>query len=190
MCFDNSPYLDESDKYAAPDVPFVFDNNCYEGSFWDCHTKGYKLKVHVLDHELANVLAGRPWPIRLPQMYVKVTFESIFDYFQIFPDDRAKISFYPKGTSNPQSVVLSAADYVEPVCEPWRVADEIVCNNLAVYCRDPTDDIVLRIVGAGEILIHEVNCADLVSAGFDYVAKSEQLGGTDEEYAVYEAGVA
>jgi len=81
MCFDNSPYLDADDKYAAPDFPFVVDNNCYESSFWDCHLQGYKLKVHVLDHELANTLAGKAWPIRLPKMYVKVAFDSIFDYF-------------------------------------------------------------------------------------------------------------
>lgn len=38
MCFDNSPYLGSDDKYAAPDFPFVVDNNCYETNFWDCHT--------------------------------------------------------------------------------------------------------------------------------------------------------
>ena len=81
MCFDNSPYLESDDRYAAPDFPFVVDNNCYESSFWDCHVQGYKLKVHVLDHELANTLAGKAWPIRLPKMYVKVAFDSIFDYF-------------------------------------------------------------------------------------------------------------
>ena len=81
MCFDNSPYVDADDKYAAPDFPFVVDNNCYETSFWDCHTQGYKLKVHVLDHEIANLLAGKAWPIRLPKMYVRVGFDNIFDYF-------------------------------------------------------------------------------------------------------------
>jgi len=42
-----------------------------------------------------------------------------------------------------------------------------------VYCRDPTDWVVLRIVAAGEILFHEVNCAVLVSEGFDYVNKND-----------------
>jgi len=93
------------------------------------------------------------------------------------------------GKTDPQSVVISPADYIEPICEPLRVADEIVCNNLNVYCRDPTDDIVLRIVAAGEILMHQANCAELVSAGFDYVAKNAALGGTAEEYAEYEAGL-
>lgn len=37
MCFDNSPYLDANDKYAAPDFPFVVDNNCYQTSWYDCH---------------------------------------------------------------------------------------------------------------------------------------------------------
>jgi hypothetical protein len=92
MCFDNSPYLGSDDKYAAPDFPFVVDNNCYETNFWDCHTQGYKLKVHVLDHELANTVNntqndqiavedGPQWPMRLPKMYVKVAFQGIFDYF-------------------------------------------------------------------------------------------------------------
>lgn len=93
------------------------------------------------------------------------------------------------GTDAPQSVVISPADYIQPVCEPVRVADELVCNNLNVYCRDPSDDVVLRIVAAGEILMHQVNCATLVSAGFDYVSKNDQLSGSEEEYASYEEGL-
>jgi len=169
MCFDNSPYLDLTNQYAAPDFPFVVDNNCYESSWYDCHTDGYKLKVHVLDHEDANTRAGLAWPIRLPKMYVKVTFDRIYDYFQIFPDDKAKVSLYLSDKSDPQSVVVSPLEYVTPVCEPDRVADTITCNNLDVYCRDPEDEITLRMVAAGEILIHEVVCSDLVSDGFDYV---------------------
>lgn len=142
-----------------------------------------------MDHEVANTEGLKPWPIRLPKMYVKVAFDSIFDYFQVFPDDKAKISLYLYGKTDPQSVVISPGDYVEPICEPLRVADEIVCNNLAVYCREPTDDVVLRIVAAGEILMHQVNCAVLVSAGFDYVAKNAELGGTAQEYENYASGL-
>jgi len=120
-------------------------------------------------------------------MYVKVAFDNIYDYFQIFPDDKAKISLYLDGKTDPQSVVISPGDYVEPVCEPVRVADEISCNNLNVYCRDPTDDVVLRIVAAGEILIHTVNCAELVSAEFDYITKQNQLSGNDAQYEAYES---
>ena len=72
------------------------------------------------------------------------------------------------GTDAPQSVVISPADYIDPVCEPVRVADEIVCNNLNVYCRNPSDDVVLRIVAAGEILMHQANCATLTSEAFSY----------------------
>lgn len=38
MCFDNTPYIDMSNQYAAPDFPFVVNNNCYETSYYDCHT--------------------------------------------------------------------------------------------------------------------------------------------------------
>jgi hypothetical protein len=119
-------------------------------------------------------------------MYVKVAFQGIFDYFQIFPDDKAKISLYLKGKTDPQSVVISPAEYHEPVCEPRRVADEIECNNMDVYCRDPTDDVVLRIVAAGEILWHEVNCGELTSNSFDYELMNQYLGSSDEaEFAAY-----
>ena len=91
------------------------------------------------------------------------------------------------GTDAPQSVVISPADYIDPVCEPVRVADEIVCNNLNVYCRNPTDDVVLRIVAAGEILMHQANCATLTSEAFSYTDKLDQLGGSAEEYQTYES---
>ena len=162
MCFDNTPYLDLSNRYAAPDFPFVVDNNCYEApgasTWYDCHTEGYKLKVHVDDHREANLQAGLAWPIRLPKMYVKVTFDMIYDYFQVFPDDKAKVSLYLSDQSDPQSVVVSPLNPVTPVCEPERVADTISCNNLDVYCREPEDSITLRIVAAGEILLHEEVC--------------------------------
>lgn len=123
-------------------------------------------------------------------MYVKVAFNSIYDYFQIFPDDKAKVSLYLEGKTDPQSVVISPADYVEPICDPLRVADEIVCNNLTVYCRETTDNVVLRIVAAGEILMNTANCNDLVSAGFDFAGKLIELTSeTPGDYENYEAGL-
>jgi len=129
------------------------------------------------------------WPIRLPKMYVKVAFNSIYDYFQIFPDDKAKVSLYLEGKTDPQSVVVSPADYVEPICDPLRVADEIVCNNLNVYCRGVEDNVVLRIVAAGEILMHTANCADIVSEGFDFSSTLDALTGSAEDYEGYEANL-
>jgi len=72
------------------------------------------------------------------------------------------------GTTDPQSVVISPADYIEPVCEPVRIADEIACNNLNVYCRDPADSIILRINAAGEILMTEMGCAEIAAPNFSY----------------------
>lgn len=180
MCFDNSRYIEDQiefgNQYAAPDFPFVVDNNCYgtpwdPAPFYDCHIEGYKLKVHVFDHGDANLLAGLDWPIRLPKMYVKVSFNRIYDYFQIFPDDKASISIFHSGKTDPQSVVISPKDYVQPICEPEVVADTITCSNLDVYCQDPSELISLRIVAAGEILFHEVDCNTIVSGGFDYMTK-------------------
>jgi len=83
MCLDNLPYL------TSTDSPFVVNNNCYSAlasggsspSFEKCHWQGYKLIFHVLDHQAANEEESRPWPMRLPQMYVKVSFERVLDYF-------------------------------------------------------------------------------------------------------------
>lgn len=109
------------------------------------------------------------WPLRLPKMFVQISFKSIKDYFQIFPEDKAKVSLYLEGTTDPQSVVISPLNWVAPICEPERVADEIECNNLNVYCKDPSDVVVLRIVGAGEILMHDTStCADIIADQFDY----------------------
>ena len=72
---------------------------------------------------------------------------------------------------HPKSVVISPADFVEPVCEPDRVANEIACNNLDVYCQAPDDEIVLRIVAAGEILMWDGYCAEVVAEGFNYFLK-------------------
>ena len=66
MCFDNSPYVEENPLHASPDFPFVVDNNCYDTTFWDCHTEGYKLKVHVYDHPGMNLETGNNWPMRHP----------------------------------------------------------------------------------------------------------------------------
>jgi hypothetical protein len=65
----------------------------------------------------------------------------------------------------------------------------ITCNNLAVYCRDVSDNVVLRIVAAGEILMHTVNCADMVAPGFDYAQKEFNLSGNESEYNDYESGL-
>lgn len=46
---------------------------------------------------------------------------------------------------------------------------------------------MLRIVAAGEILMHTINCATMVSESFDYATKESQLSGTDAQYASYES---
>ena len=122
MCFDNKPYL------SSTDSPFVVNNNCYATGkstqdFFKCHTQGYKVVLHVLDHKDANIEEKRPWPIRLPQMYLKVSFDTVKNFFQIFPDDKVKVSLYLEGQSNPKSIVVSPKDAVTPVCEPTRVSD-------------------------------------------------------------------
>ena len=63
---------------------------------------------------------GKLWPIRFPMMYVRIGFMDIFDYFQIFPDDKARISFYMEGRGDPQSVVISPFMGPDAVieCEP------------------------------------------------------------------------
>ena len=71
-------------------------------------------------------------------------------------------------TVDPQSVIISPGDYVESICEPQRVADEISCNNFIVWCKKRDDIITLRIVSAGEILYHAMPCYELVAEAFDY----------------------
>ena len=113
---------------------------------------------------------GRPWPMRLPQMYVKVSFYTVKDYFQIFADDKVKISLYLYGVTNPKSVVISVreTDPLVPVCEPERVSDQITCTHVALYCVTPEHMVTLRIVAAGKILYHVVSCEELTSGAFDY----------------------
>ena len=81
LCFDNREYLDDDDP------PFTVHNNCFAtgssaAGFLECHTQGYKLELRVVDDgpEAAEA-EGRPWPIRLPKMYVKVSFHTVQDYF-------------------------------------------------------------------------------------------------------------
>ena len=50
----------------------------------------------------------------------------------------------------PRGVVISPSEPVEPECDPYRVADEIYCNNLHTYCTSTLDVIYLRIESAGE----------------------------------------
>jgi len=62
----------------------------------------------VVDHKEANEAEAIGWPMHEPSMYVKVSFKSVKDYFQIFPDDDVKITFYLSSKPNPSSVVISA----------------------------------------------------------------------------------
>jgi len=172
LCFANEAYVP-----ANYDPPFVVNNNCYGPSwddywpteqaaspewgnpfdYWECHTKGYRVDLHVLDNPDANEYwlpdgtdpTDPYYPqkrnhrlLREPYMWVQVDFQRVKDYFQIFPEDKAKISFW-KGDApdaqNPRSVTISPAEDMEHICEPWRAADEIVCENLSVFCTDPDD---------------------------------------------------
>jgi len=88
---------------------------------------------------------------------------------------------------NPLSVVISPADYTVPVCEPERVADEIKCEYLSVYCKFSEDIVHLRIVAAGEILFHSVMCKDLTASVFDYEAMELALYSDDQ--STYVSGI-
>lgn len=83
MCFDNTRYIDDPSisEYKAHDFPFIVDNFCYETTFFDCHPYGYKLKVWIYDHEIANTMVNNAWPIRLPKMYIRIAYDTIYDYF-------------------------------------------------------------------------------------------------------------
>jgi hypothetical protein len=64
----------------------------------------------------------------MPAMYLKVEFMYIRDYFQVFPDDNVKLSFYLESAGNPRSVAIAYdAPPATPVCEPTRIADTIGC---------------------------------------------------------------
>ena len=88
---------------------------------------------------------------------------------------------YLESKPNPASVVISPADYVEPICEPEKVSDEIRCDYLSVYCKDAYDSVHLRIVASGEILYHSVLCKDLTAEAFDYEAKEAALLAVTDE---------
>jgi len=151
--------------------------------------------------------------IREPYMWVQIGFNRVKDYFQIFPEDKAKISFWKGyGDYDPESVTISPFMDVENVCEPDRVADEIICENFYVWCTDPDDRINLRIAAAGEILLfggypaQEVlgwengqfpdqtgdglsdgyisnRCGDVVAGAFDYNTMSDNLVNDPETFA-------
>lgn len=95
-------------------------------------------------------------------MYVKVQFQGVADYFQIFSEDVVKVSLYIQGSANPKSVVLAPQKDEAPVCEPTRVADTIECQDLQVYCRAGSEKVVYRIVTGGKILYNEVSCDKLL----------------------------
>lgn len=153
LCFANEEYI--SEEYEPP---FVVNNNCYGPSwdpkvmwnagsayadphdFWECHTIGYRVDLHILDHAEANEYYLKPRTIREPSMWVQIDFHRVKDYFQIFPEDKAKISFYKNGEfESPSSVVVSPYEPVENICDPDRAADEIICENFSVFCTSPDD---------------------------------------------------
>jgi len=41
-----------------------------------------------------------------PRMFVKVSMYNIYDYFNIFPDDRMKITMFKNGDVSPSSVII------------------------------------------------------------------------------------
>lgn len=117
-------------------------------------------------------------------MWVQLGFHRVKDYFQIFPEDKARVSFWKGENQNPASVVISPSEYVENVCEPDRAADEIICENMYVFCTDPNDTVNLRIVAAGEILLFEENntCAEIVAGAFDYNTMASALVDDPDTY--------
>jgi hypothetical protein len=52
-------------------------------------------------------------------------------------------------------VTISPAALPENLCDPDRAADEIICENLSVFCTGPDDTINLRIAAAGELLMFD-----------------------------------
>jgi hypothetical protein len=77
LCFSNEEYIPE-----WYDPPFVVNNNCYgpDGmgvsadqpgfDYWECHTEGYRVDLHILDNEEANEYYGKYRKIREPYMWV------------------------------------------------------------------------------------------------------------------------
>lgn len=154
-------------------------------NYWDCHTEGYRVDLRVVDNPDANEYwlpdgcdesTGECDPdakenhrtLREPYMWVQIDFQRVKDYFQIFPEDKAKISFW-KGnlaSETPNSVTISPAEDMKHICEPWRAADEIICENLSVFCTSPDDTVNLRIAAAGEILCWGSDADDGSEAGW------------------------
>jgi hypothetical protein len=119
-------------------------------SYWTCHDLGYRVDLHVIDNADANLFYDKTAKIREDSMWVQVGFHRVKDYFQIFPEDKAKISFWKGQDEAPSSVVISPFENVENICEPDRAADEIVCENMAIFCEDASETFSLRIAAAGE----------------------------------------
>lgn len=46
----------------------------------------------------------------MPKLYVTLNIVSVKDYFQIFPQDKVKVSFYMEGEGNPRSIALAYRD--------------------------------------------------------------------------------
>ena len=191
LCFSNEAYIEE-----WYDPPFVVNNNCYgpDGfgysamrpgfDYWECHTEGYRVDLHVLDNEEANEYYGKVRKIREPYMWVQVDFHRVKDYFQIFPEDKARISFYKGQDQNPKSVTISPAEDMHHVCDPDRAADEIICENLSVFCTSPDDTVNLRIAAAGEILMYDTSntCAEIVAGAFDYNTMQAAINDDPDTY--------
>lgn len=78
--------------------------------FFNCHQKGYIADLIVRDLKESNVYEQVAWPMRVPKMYVQLDFFHVKDYFQIFPEDRVRVSFYIEGEGNPRSISLSYDD--------------------------------------------------------------------------------
>lgn len=205
LCFANEDYL--SEHY---DPPFVVNNNCYgpqhdplwvEDSwvgkarglpadapgfdYWECHTEGYRVDLHVIDSAEANEYYMKVPKIREPYMWVQVDFHRVKDYFQIFPEDKARVSFYKGTDNNPQSVTISPSEDMINVCDPLRAADEIICENLSVFCTAPDDTVNLRIAAAGEILMYDTgnSCADITQSAFDYETMQAAINDDPDAYA-------
>jgi len=136
------------------------------------------------------VYYGKARKIREPYMWVQVDFHRVKDYFQIFPEDKARISFWKGEDENPSSVVISTFMDAEDVCDPERAADEIICENLSVFCQNASDEIHLRIAAAGEVLLYETGntCGEIVSNAFVYEDMEGYLDGDEIEQDAYAAG--
>jgi hypothetical protein len=77
------------------------DNTCWvlvfsfpEWDYWACHTEGYRVDLHVLDNPTVNEWYQKAPTIREPYMWVQLGFHRVKDYFQIFPEDKARVSFW------------------------------------------------------------------------------------------------